>query len=65
LNLGDVFVVKPVGENGAVIDYAHEGVLAVDEYVDDDSSNCPNGMNPDGPNPPYPCVGGATTVSLP
>jgi hypothetical protein len=64
LTLGDVFIPRPVGDNGAEIDLVHRGDEVVDVYVDDDSSNCPGGENPDGPAPPYPCVGGQHTISL-
>jgi hypothetical protein len=65
LALGDAFIPKPSGDNGATLSVVHAGTTNVDQYVDDDSSNCQSGMNPDGPNPPYPCVGGQTTFDLP
>ena len=67
LQLGDAFIPKPSGDAGpgrrSLV--VHAGNTDVNAYVDDDSSNCPGGMNPDGPNPPYPCVGGQTTVNVP
>jgi hypothetical protein len=65
LDLGDAFIAKPSGENGATLDYVHMGSTPVNRYVDDDSSNCTNGMNPDGPNPPYVCAGSAYAFTLP
>ena len=65
LDLGDAFIPRPAGDNGATIGFMHMGVSAVNEYVDDDSSGCTNGMSLDGPSPPYPCVGGSTSVALP
>ncbi len=65
LELGDAFIPQISGDNGATLARVHTGNQTVNEYVDDDSSNCTNGENPDGPSPPYPCAGSAGTLPLP
>jgi hypothetical protein len=65
LELGDAFIPKPIGDNGADLAVVHAGATAVNRYVDDDDSGCTNGVNSGGPNPPYPCVGGSTAVAVP
>jgi hypothetical protein len=66
LELGDAFIARPSGKNGATLDYVHKGTTAVNVYVDDNSSNCGGGVNSDGPGGVgYPCVGGKHTLSLP
>ena len=65
LGLGDAFMVRPVGEAGAVLEPLHTGVTDLAAYVDDDSSGCSGGVNTDGPGgAAYPCVGSAVDVSL-
>lgn len=61
LGLGDAFVPRAIGTNGAVLDYVVRGTSA-NVYVDDDSSSCVDGTNTkDGA--AYPCVGTAFTFS--
>jgi len=58
LGLGAAFTVRPDGDNGAVLDYFHEGELPLAVYVDDDSSGCADGVNYDGPGGvACPCAG--------
>ncbi len=49
LGLGDVFLVRPDGPAGAVLESVHPGVQELAYYVDDDSSGCVDGVNSDGP----------------
>ncbi len=66
LALGDVFIPRPSGDNGAVIEYVHQGKTDVGVYVDDDSSSCVGGVNTQGPNgKSYPCTGSLATFDLP
>jgi hypothetical protein len=65
LSLGDVFVPRATGDNGAVIELLHAGDEPLDVYVDDDSSGCTAGVNSDGPTGPVPCVGTKYDVKLP
>ena len=52
----DAFVARPLGDNGAMLDYVRHGERAIADYVDDDSSGCTGGSNTDGPGgTPY-CV---------
>lgn len=61
--LGDAFVAKPKGDNGAVLEYVHQGKTSVGVYVDDDRSGCSGGKNVrDGV--PYECVGTLHTLQL-
>ena len=63
LGIGDVFVAKPSGDNGATIEYAYQGMKPANVYVDDGQSGCVAGKNTkDGV--AYPCVGSAFTLSL-
>ncbi len=62
--LGDAFIPKADGANSATLDYVRQGVRAIADYVDDDSSSCTNGANSDGPGgTPYQCVGGQVDLA--
>ena len=65
VTLGDAFVARPAGDNGATLDYVHQGKSDVNVYVDDDSSGCTNGVNTQGPNGPATCAGGQYDYKLP
>lgn len=66
LELGDAFIARPDGDNGAKLEYLHLGQKKVDVYVDDDSSGCVGGANSGGPGGlSYPCVGSFEQVPLP
>jgi hypothetical protein len=41
--IGDAFIPKPDGDNGATLDYVRKGQRALSYYVDDDRSACPAG----------------------
>jgi hypothetical protein len=61
--LGDAFVAEPAGDNGATLAYVRHATTPYADYVDDDSSGCVGGANPDGPGgTPYTCVGGQITL---
>lgn len=66
LGIGDAFIPRAAGTNGATLDYVHRGELAhADVYVDDNNDGCTNGTNTntrDGKK--YKCVGSAFTLSL-
>jgi hypothetical protein len=63
LGIGDAFIPRPAGTNGAVLDYVNRGMRSAKVYVDDDRSSCPDGKNTkDGF--AYPCVGSAFTLTL-
>jgi hypothetical protein len=64
LDLGDVFIPRPHGDNGATIDSLHSGSESVRVYVDDDSSSCVNGMNAGGPGGAMPCAGSFYAMPL-
>jgi hypothetical protein len=64
LAIGDVFVPRPSGDNGATIELLHSGKTDINVYVDDDSSGCSGGMNQDGPAGPAKCVGGQASFGL-
>lgn len=64
LDLGDVFMPRPQGDNGATLEVVHAGSTPVGVYVDDDSSSCVGGMNTGGPSGPVPCVGSFYTEPL-
>lgn len=64
LELGDAFIPRPQGDNGATIDPVHSGNTSINVYVDDDDSGCNGGVNVDGPNGPAPCAGTAYTFDL-
>ena len=57
LGIGDVFIPRAKGDNGATIETIHAGKTAVNVYVDDDQSGCTGGNNGDGPAGVAPCVG--------
>jgi hypothetical protein len=59
LAVGDAFMVRPEGDNGARLERVRSGVRAFNVYVDDDSSSCSGGVNHDGPAGDAVCVGGA------
>jgi hypothetical protein len=61
--LGDAFVPRAAGDNGATLDYVRKGERALTDYVDDNSSGCTGGTNSAGPGgAPYACVGGQVTL---
>lgn len=63
LALGDAFVARPKGRNGATLEYVHKGKTKVDVYVDDGKSGCVNDTSTrDGI--VYPCVGTLHTLTL-
>lgn len=64
LGIGDAFVPRAAGTNGAVLDYVSKGgIKRADVYVDDNNGGCTNGKNTkDGKQ--YTCVGSAFTLSL-
>lgn len=63
LGIGDAFIAKPSGTNGATLEYAHKGLKPAAVYVDDGQSGCVAGTNTkDGI--AYPCVGSAYTFPL-
>jgi hypothetical protein len=64
LALGDVFVPRPSGDNGATIELLHTGKADINVYVDDDSSSCTGGVNNDGPAGPAQCVGGQSSFDF-
>ena len=64
--LGDVFIPRADGDNGATLDYVRRGETAYRYYVDDDRSGCRGGKITGGSGPAgtsYACVGGQ--VDLP
>ncbi len=62
--VGDAFIPRARGDDGATLDYLRRGVAAVNAYVDDDRSGCKDGVNTGGPGgAAYKCVGSA--VDLP
>jgi hypothetical protein len=62
--LGDAFVPRPEGDNGAKLDYVRRNVAPLYYYVDDDRSSCIRGFTTAGPNgAKYICNGGQ--VDLP
>jgi hypothetical protein len=65
--LGDAFIAIGNGTtNGAKLDYVRQGTKALQDYVDDGSSGCTNGVNTSGPGGlAYTCVGGQIAISLP
>ena len=59
LAVGDAFMARPSGDNGATLERVRTGTKTLGVYVDDDSSGCVAGDNAGGPgSKPYPCVGG-------
>ena len=66
LELGDAFMARPHDNNGATLDYVHQGSEDVNAYVDDNNSGCSGGVNKDGPGGiAYPCVGGMKSFAVP
>src|SRR5436305_10306773 len=60
LAIGDAFMVRASGDNGATLERVRSGDQSIGVYVDDDSSGCSSGSNSNGPGGgAYPCVGGA------
>lgn len=58
MSIGDAFIPKPQGDNGATLDYVRKGDKKIDVYVDDNQSGCTGGKNYDGPaDAGYPCTG--------
>lgn len=58
LSIGDAFIPRASGDNGATLDYLRQGTKDINVYVDDGNSGCTNGTNSSGPGgTPYPCVG--------
>lgn len=61
LGIGDAFVPRASGSNGAVLDYVHKGMKPLAAYVDDGRSGCVDGQSTrDGV--AYPCVGSAIDI---
>ncbi len=57
--VGDAFMPRPSGDNGATLERVRTGARSLGVYVDDNSSGCVAGANPNGPGgTAYPCVGG-------
>lgn len=63
LALGDAFIPRAAGANGAVLDYVNKGMKRADVYVDDDKSSCPGGKNTKN-GVAYPCTGSTFTLDL-
>jgi hypothetical protein len=64
LAIGDAFVPKPEGDNGATLDYVRRGVKEIGVYVDDDASTCKGGVITGGPsNAKMKCAGGQADIS--
>ncbi|HVO29847.1 MAG TPA: hypothetical protein VMV18_03890, partial [bacterium] len=59
LDMGDSFMPRPAGENGASLETLTQGDSPENVYVDDDNSSCTNGVNTGGPQAgyAYPCKG--------
>jgi hypothetical protein len=56
--VGDAFVPRAAGDNGATLDYICQGTKERHDYVDDDRSNCHAGVNRAGPGrAAYTCAG--------
>jgi hypothetical protein len=63
LGIGDAFVPKAEGDNGAKLDYVRRGTKAFTYYVDDNASACKNGTITGGhDNAQYKCVGGQVDI---
>jgi hypothetical protein len=59
LAVGDAFMVRPAGDNGATLERVRTSTKKIGVYVDDNSSGCTGGSNSSGPGgTPYQCVGG-------
>lgn len=63
LSLGDAFVPRPSGSNGATLDYVNQGERQVNVYVDDGSDGCVAGKNTKN-GVAYPCAGSSYTLVL-
>jgi len=63
LALGDAFIPRKSGTNGAVLDYAHKSRKTVNVYVDDNNGGCVNGKNTYN-GVAYPCTGTLYTLDL-
>ncbi|HEY3451120.1 MAG TPA: hypothetical protein VGK67_32480 [Myxococcales bacterium] len=62
--IGDAFMPRALGDNGASLEVVHSGASVKNVYVDDDSSGCVGGNSSGGPaDAGYPCVGGAYTFA--
>lgn len=64
LAIGDAFIPRPDGDNGAILDYVVKGKKTVGAYVDDGNSGCVNGMNTNS-GTQYPCIQDAMAIPLP
>jgi hypothetical protein len=64
--IGDAFVPKAEGDDGATLEYIRKGVTAMAAYVDDDRSGCTDGVNTAGPEAgaKYKCAGGDVELPL-
>ncbi len=59
LAIGDAFMPRANGDNGATLEVVRKGAKSIGVYVDDGNSGCVGGVNPSGPGDAgYPCVGG-------
>jgi hypothetical protein len=58
LAIGDAFMARASGDNGATLERLRSGARAINVYVDDDSSSCAGGVNHGGPAGDATCVGG-------
>jgi hypothetical protein len=59
LAIGDAFMVRASGDNGATLERVRMGSKTLGVYVDDNSSGCVGGANSNGPGgTAYACVGG-------
>jgi hypothetical protein len=59
LAIGDAFMVRASGDNGATLERVRMGAKTLGVYVDDNSSGCVGGANSNGPGgTAYACVGG-------
>ena len=63
LALGDAFVPRAAGTNGASLDYVHRGMKPINVYVDDDNSGCVAGRNTKN-GVAYPCAGSLFLIRL-
>ena len=56
LGIGNAFIVKPRGDNGAVVEYVSRGRQRVNVFLDENVTSCQKGS--DGPHRnSFPCVG--------
>ncbi len=62
--IGDAFIPKPDGGNGATLDYVRQGDKPLAYYVDDNSSSCTGGVNTAGPGgTAYQCTGSLVDIA--